>query len=264
MADEDKSGMETLRDLAADASECTSLWAILKIDRGIEWDASIGGAKLSDVLRSIADRIEREAGKRPMPADFRMADRNGDAVRIGDRVDRRGRASKCCGVVMGYAVGKDGSPCFVVDANAPDGCAAGTWRTWLFRCCECCVKRPEPDMLGADGLPIKAGETVYYHDSYDTSVFTVAEITPPGGYRSVRIMLPGPSSCDGAWVDAPRLTHTPPETQERIDEDARLKPREYWEARGEKGKADRLLAQKTDLLRRQRILDAKTMGGDAS
>lgn len=46
-----------------------------------------------------------------------------------------------------------------------------------------------------------------------------------------------------------------PDTQEKIDADALLNPREYFEKYHPMPKSDRLRAQKLDLLRRQRVLD---------
>lgn len=75
------------------------------------------------------------------------------------------------------------------------------------------------------------------------------------------------------------LTHTPPDTQERIDEDAKLAVSDYWHCRGGErgdcpvkidgkspneryGVVSCLDAMTLDLLRRQRELDARTMGGE--
>lgn len=124
------------------------------------------------------------------------------------------------------------------------------------------VKRPDPEALGADGLPIEEGETVY--TPFGTKL-TVREIE--GG--KVHAGFPG---SDRACYCAPArfLSHTTPDTQERIDEDATSDPATYcnemlgWDAhrivrRGDL--ADQIEAMIADLLRRQRELDAKTTGG---
>lgn len=131
------------------------------------------------------------------------------------------------------------------------------------------IKRPEPEVLGADGLPIRVGETVWYHDTCNANEFVVVGITPPGGYQSVRITLAGSPSGDSTWVDAPRLTHTPPNIQARIDKNAKMHPLAYcryvlkWDGEDVKrtDDVDCGRAMIADLLRRQRELDAKTMGG---
>lgn len=78
----------------------------------------------------------------------------------------------------------------------------------------------------------------------------------------------------GAWCHASWLTHTPPETQERIDEDKGKKGTEYWRCVGflcgdcpaeidGKRPSDRYgvlncsIAQGMDIARRQADLDAR-------
>ena len=75
------------------------------------------------------------------------------------------------------------------------------------------VKRPVTVVLGADGLPIKVGETVWY----------VGEPLVRGTVEAVgegEVMLAG----DGVYAPLD-LTHTQPDTQERIDDDATIKLR---------------------------------------
>ena len=122
------------------------------------------------------------------------------------------------------------------------------------------VKRPEPEVLGADGLPIKVGDTVY---------------TPAGTKMTVRnitgdMVSAGIPTSDRAHAHmlARFLTHTTPDTNERIDDDASMPPRRYYAAKighdvGLKDDEEVFTAVALDLLRRQRELDAKTMGGDA-
>ena len=136
------------------------------------------------------------------------------------------------------------------------------------------IKRPAPDVLGADGMPIKAGETVYDIDSewLDTplEVLSVESL-------SVKVSLP--SGKGWTMFRADRLTHTPPETQERIDGDAAKDHVEYWRCSGfdcaecpskidgekpweryECSGACCDHAMVLDLLRRQRELDARKGG----
>lgn len=122
------------------------------------------------------------------------------------------------------------------------------------------IKRPEPEVRGADGLPIKVGETVY---------------TPAGTKMTVRnitgdMVSAGIPTSDRAHAHmlARFLTHTTPDTNERIDKDASMPPRRYYADKighdvGLKDDEEVFAAVALDLLRRQRELDAKTMGGDA-
>lgn len=121
-------------------------------------------------------------------------------------------------------------------------------------------KRPEPEAIGADGLPIKIGDTVYL-ESFGRP-FTVVGFD--GAYLK---------DADGGYLRADCATHTLPDTQEQIDEDASKNACEYFGYEGKecdfgcpafrpdaKFEGCRNFAV-ADLLRRQRELDAKTMGG---
>lgn len=130
----------------------------------------------------------------------------------------------------------------------------------------------ERPVLGADGKPLKVGETVW-------NIFSGIE----GIIKALN--LNGESTAyvewgDGRWspgVLCDRLTHTTPDNQECIDADARKDQFEYWQCRerecdecpaeieGMSPKKryecnDCCSAMALDLLRRQRELDAK--GGE--
>lgn len=141
------------------------------------------------------------------------------------------------------------------------------------------LKRPAPEVLGADGKPIKVGETVYPIDGEWLRIpLEVSGIESPA---SVKVYL----SAGKSWTTfhADRLTHTPPDTQERIDADALKSCVEYWDCDDFScGKCPALIdgkkpvefyeldpihgscheAQKLDLLRRQRELDKRTGGAE--
>lgn len=121
------------------------------------------------------------------------------------------------------------------------------------------VKRPAPEVLGADGLPIKVGDTVY--ELGRDEVLKVYEVNSQYVHTK--------TSSGGLWnnLTASYLTHTPPDTQQAIDDDATMPPAEYCAVRGiDLGDdPDREAATTTmvrDLLRRQREYDKRT-GGDA-
>ncbi|WP_302384429.1 hypothetical protein [uncultured Adlercreutzia sp.] len=157
------------------------------------------------------------------------------------------------------------------------------------------VKRPAPEVLGADGLPIKEGETVWLdekHSRYagssgfeDGNEYSLCGIERQemltvedahhevGGREYIRVCM-----CS-AWCHASWLTHTPPETQERIDADKKKLMYEYWECKSSKcgecpatidGKKPSLYygvrscstAQGMDIARRQRELDKRTGGAE--
>lgn len=141
----------------------------------------------------------------------------------------------------------------------------------------------ERPVLGADGKPIKVGETVWNTFSWHKGV--VKEL------NAKALNVNGKSTAyvewsNGRWSPCIRLdhlTHTPPDTQEKIDEDALKSCVQYWGCNDLScGKCPALIdgkkpvefyeldpihdscheAQKLDLLRRQRELDARK-GGDA-
>lgn len=155
------------------------------------------------------------------------------------------------------------------------------------------VKRPAPEALGADGMPIVEGETVWLDEAHsrcagscgfeDGNKYSLCGIERQemltvedahievDGREYVRVC-----TC-GAWCHASWLTHTPPDTQERIDEDVAKSTFEYWGCHndpcvncpalvgGEKpfkrfGTEDCQKAMVSDLLRRQRELDARKGG----
>ena len=140
------------------------------------------------------------------------------------------------------------------------------------------VKRPAPEALGADGLPVVEGETVWLDEAHsrcagscgfeDDNKYSLCGIERQemltvedahievDGREYVRVC-----TC-GAWCHASWLTHTPPETQERIDRDAALPAREYYARHighdvAEKGAVEVHAAVTAHLLKRQRELDAK-------
>lgn len=173
--------------------------------------------------------------------------------------------------IQGYCVYDDGE-FFVTTPNRSIDYAAGER-----------VERPAPEALGADGKPIVEGETVWLDeahsrcaDSYgfeDGNKYSLCGIERQemltvedahievDGREYVRVC-----TC-GAWCHASWLTHTPPETQERIDDDATLSPREYYNAHighdvGLKDDEEVAVAMVHDLLRRQRELDKRTGGAE--
>lgn len=133
------------------------------------------------------------------------------------------------------------------------------------------VKRRVPEVPGADGLPIEEGETVWDTESgKELSVCAIAnadagmiQCSDDDGY------------CED--YDARHLTHTPPDTQQRIDADALKSTASYWDCLGRScvdcpaeiddkrpwercGASSCEQAQLLDLLRRQRELDARKGG----
>lgn len=183
--------------------------------------------------------------------------------------------------IQGYCVYDDGE-FFVTTPNRSIDYAAGER-----------VERPAPEALGADGKPIVEGETVWLDEAHsrcagscgfeDGNKYSLCGIERQemltvedahievDGREYVRVC-----TC-GAWCHASWLTHTPPDTQERIDDDKGKKGTEYWRCVGffcgdcpaeidGKRPSDRYgvlncsIAQGMDIARRQADLDARKGG----
>ncbi len=144
--------------------------------------------------------------------------------------------------------------------------------------------------IGADGLPICEGDEMYVAPEHarecgnDTNYLDGEAGLSGYSYGERRIAgihcdgvaLKTTGLSDGAWCPASWLTHTPPDTQERIDKEKRMRFDEYWECAGfycgncpnDVDPAERYgvlncnVAQGMDIARRQAELDA-LLGGDA-
>lgn len=134
------------------------------------------------------------------------------------------------------------------------------------------VKRRAPEALGADGLPIKVGETAW--DMASGLEIVVSRIAKDEDGNV--IVCANGDICELQF--APKnITHTPPDTQERIDADAMKRVDDYWGCVGVlcedcpvkiDGKTpkqrynvpDCATVKLLELLRRQRELDSRKGG----
>jgi len=138
----------------------------------------------------------------------------------------------------------DGS-CYAMHYNMPDD-----ERMCIYEASER-VKCPVTEVLGADGNPIKVGETVYDGTGNRRVVVEV---------DTDRALVEFDGEPKRGWR-ASFITHTPPDTQKRIDDNATLPPEVYCvyilnidsSELGDYSECTEAMA--LDLLRRQRILD---------
>lgn len=238
----------------------------------------------SECLYALADKIDAELAKARKSGfdDFKLADwyysadANGwpkprDDESLHEYVDRcfipRPRFEDGEPVQLGELVGSNLVGAVKVSAieftedgtyvkDEPDG----DWSTSLEVTTNR-LKRPAPEVLGADGLPIKVGETVY--PTYGFYAGISGKVVSVEHQDNVRVEL----CCSTERFDGCYLTHTPPETQERIDDDATMPPAEYCAVRGidlgdDPDRATATEAMVRDLLRRQRELDKRTGGAE--
>ena len=120
------------------------------------------------------------------------------------------------------------------------------------------VKRHAPEALGADGKPIVVGETVWNRFGTKNTVERL-EYSKSG---LVKVWYK-----NGHFDISCTITHTPPDTQQKIDDDATMPPAEYCAVRGidlgdDPDRATATEAMVLDLLRRQRELDKRTGGAE--
>lgn len=151
------------------------------------------------------------------------------------------------------ALALDGS-CYWFEYDVPD---LSTWESGER------VLRAKPAMLGADGMPFEVGQTVYDESG---GIFHVCALARDGIE----------TTC--GYLSASSISHTPPDTQERIDEDKRKNFVRYWGCSdkgcgdcrslidGEKpyvhfGVVNCSVAQGMDIARREQTIKARTMGG---
>lgn len=182
-------------------------------------------------------------------------DKDGEPWSIGDRVMPGNRSES---TVTGYDF--DGNEWFLKYR----WCGIDSYANEFATSC----KRPAPEALGADGLPIVEGETVYDVETGEAHI--------------VRLPCAGTGKTffeGGGYRDPAYLTHTPPDTQERIDREKMVGSKEYWSCTdiscmrcpskidGELpskhyGVRSCSIAQGVDIARRQRELDGRKGGAE--
>ena len=116
------------------------------------------------------------------------------------------------------------------------------------------VKRPATKVLDSDGVPIEVGYVVYFVADKDDGALTVECIDVSGEKPVVDLVY---SDGRGTWhlVDPEKLTHERPDSWERIEDDAKLAPRDYLEKRGmNPEKTERIASMMADLVRRAKAL----------
>lgn len=256
IADKIDAELAQARKEAVNESKKPMWWFRSAIKRGEDWPEPRDGEKFRDYLhRCFLPRPRYE---------------DGEVVGVREYED-----------IQGYCVYDDGE-FFVTTPNRSIDYAAGER-----------VERPAPEALGADGKPIVEGETVWLDEAHsrcagscgfeDGNKYSLCGIERQemltvedahievDGREYVRVC-----TC-GAWCHASWLTHTPPDTQQRIDEDKGKKGTEYWRCVGffcgdcpaeidGKRPSDRYgvlncsIAQGMDIARRQADLDARKGG----
>ena len=155
-------------------------------------------------IEKLADAIEREYLPRPRFED-------GEPVQFGDEF------------VYDKSTGQS-SKVFKFGFTTIDGCTIYD----SMGNCSLHPKRPEPEVLDADGVPIHKGDTVYFVDCPES--FDVLGIERDGD-EPVHIGRNDGTATD-AWVSPLDITHKQPDSLERIEEDALMFSIDYCDKYG--------------------------------
>ena len=251
LADQIDAEIEAARRDAVKESEGPIRWFRSAIRRGECWPEPRNGEKFRRYLKRCF--IQRPLDEKGEPVQFGNGDIDWEGLGEYRGLDMQWDASAVD--ARGHILATTADPYKIVAVAKTDE---------LGR-----VKHRAPEVLGADGLPIKVGDVVYELSRDDA--LTVCEVNVQ--------YIHAKKESGAAWnnLTAKYLTHTPPDTQARIDADARKSFDEYWccvgagcdccpsKIDGKKPKerfdTDRCSeAIVLDLLCRQRQLDARKGG----
>lgn len=156
----------------------------------------------ADMFERIADRIDAE---RALPEGMEWPRfEDGGLVRIGDELEFEGKTMRVCEVAL-YA----DSWALWCDCEDMSGRLHGSY-------CER-VERPAPEVLDADGVPIKVGDVVYFVADDDGAL--IVECIDVSGEKPVVDLVY--SDERGTWhlVDPKKLTHERPDSWRLWGED---------------------------------------------
>lgn len=209
---------------------------------------------------------------------------DGEPVQFGDEIEVVCDISKAKGIVLMMGTTNSSSWKFAL----ADG---DSFVTVIYDSENDKIRRPALKVLDADGMEIKVGDTVWVTTEHardcgkgrsqlggeaGLSGYVYGAAAAVKSIESAgKIMLAGYGECTRAWCPASWLTTQQPDTQERIDEDARKSYDDYWKCSSDCDSCpadwplDRIgcdcctEAMYLDLLRRQRELDAAMAGGGA-
>lgn len=199
-----------------------------------EMERAVGTYGTADLLHEVlADLIEPQLPEGVEWPRFK----DGEPVKAGDEVEYGGETMR----VYLATFDADGWALWC-SRKGIDGRLSGSFGER--------VKRPAPEVLDADGVPIEVGDTVYCDD--DPEQLIVESFDDPG---CVYITLAKSPNGMLYTIEPSRLSHERHDSWERIEEDAKLAPRAYLEKRGMNPEKTKLVASMmADLVRRAKAL----------
>lgn len=169
----------------------------------------------ADMFECIADRIDAErALPEGIDAELALTEgvewprfEDGEPVKVGDEVEFEGETMR----VYLATFNADGWALWC-SREGIDGRISGSYGER--------VKRPAPEVLDADGVPIEVGDVVYFVADKDDGALTVECIDVSVEKPVVDLVY---SDERGTWhlVDPEKLTHERPDSWEKLEEDAR-------------------------------------------
>lgn len=239
-----------------------------------------------DIFTTLANKIDAEIVKayseKLNTCAMRWAKANGWPD-FKDGEDFGAWLSRCA---LKLPCDKDGEPRHIDDRVCPSNTGETTVVGCIFDKETCCLKlrwcgedgrandlastckRPAPEVLGADGKPLNEDDTVYGtgREQHRYTVQVPYSINEAAGQRFC-VQCYDHDEGNITWCDPSMLTHTPPDTQQKIDDDATMPPAEYCAVRGidlgdDPDRATATEAMVLDLLRRQRRLDKRKGGAE--
>ena len=183
-------------------SSCSTMAKMFGIDCE---DVTCRGCRIK-MMTTIADRIDAE---RALPDGMEWPRfEDGELVKVGDEVEFEGEAAKVLDVAFSavrFSLGVN-----TATASRRVYCDLGE-----------SVNRLTPKVLDADGVPIEVGDTVYC-DGKDKPLMVIHTTD------STKVTLVE-DNVSYFTVKPSRLTHEPPDSWEKLEEDANLGCRDYCE-----------------------------------
>lgn len=234
MTEEKQGAAECLRGIIGEyeAEQSPASCSLMAKLLGIECGDTTCRECTAEMMTAVADHIDTE---RALPEGIEWPRfEDGELVKVDDEVEFEGETMR-----VHLATFEADGWALWCSREGIDGRLSGAYGER--------VKRPAPKVLDADGAPIEVGDTVYC-DGEDEPL-RVSHITD-----SIKVTLIN-SHASYYTVNPSRLSHQCPDSWERIEEDAKLAPRDYLEKRGMKPeKTERIASMMADLVRRAKAL----------
>lgn len=232
-------GLEGLRKLAGDIRADTRLWLRLRDGTESDWGVRIDKeGRLNDTLSRLADEIESErpaltdAERRVLEMWPRFED--GEPVMPGDEFIDRCKFSHTVESVTAH----DGLVTLRTENGVSIQCDHGA---------QVVFSRPAPEVLDADGVPIRRGDTVWIMPKLTDTPDEPHKVRCIDGWGEVLLEFHTERS---TGLKGEYLTHARPDSWERLEDDAR----EFARDNQLPHDADQMERDALDLIRRAKAL----------